>query len=172
LKDSIAIELSNYQRKDAIKSSIIDTSTNHKNGIYGFIGYPATKNGPKYAQKQMKNRPYLYYDKSLKTTDVSSFSYDDCLNILINYQHKKTIVNGVGPLKSTKMKGISGGPVFWVSSMKNLSNWNKLSIKLAGITIHTVEMYRYMAAVRIKTLIDAIDDNSQFQDEFDIFNIS
>jgi hypothetical protein len=169
LKDIIAIEISNMSRNDVIESNMIDLQVNYQHGLYAFLGYPSTKNGVVYKEHETKSRAYSYFDVSLKAIDVKSFQYDDSLNILIRYQHKETITNGVGPNKSVSMKGISGGPVFWIAPMNDLSSWNKDQIKLAGVVIHTVEGYEYMAAARIKVLVDYLTKN---QPDFQTIKIS
>ena len=101
---------------------------------------------------------------------ISSFQYDDRLNILIRYLYNKTISNGGFPQRGARMKGISGGPAFWISGMENLSDWDKCRVRLAGVVIHTVEQYEYMAAARIQMLVDAIHGESEVQSEFEIFS--
>ena len=93
----IAIEVTHLTPQNVFQCEMIDTSSEFKEGWYGFLGYPGTKNGLIYGSEKMKNRPYVYYDKSLEAKNVTSFQYDNRLNILIRYQHKKSISKGVGP---------------------------------------------------------------------------
>lgn len=171
LKDVIAVELDRAIKSEAVGIEMIDLQPSYQEGIYAFIGYPGTTNGAIYGKREMKNRSYSYFDMSRPASEIASFSYDDSLNIMIRYQHKKTISNGVGPSKGAKMKGISGGPVFRVSQMADLSKWNKERIKLAGIVIHTVERHEYMAAVRFKVLIDYFKGDQNLLREFESFQI-
>jgi hypothetical protein len=170
LKDIIAIELNKPPTNNIIDSSMIDLGSYYQNGFYAFIGYPGTKNGVIFKRREMKNHPYSYYDRSLKAENIDAFSYDDNLNILIRYQHQRIITNGTGPNIGTRMKGISGGPVFWVTSISDLSNWTNERIKLSGVVIHTVERHQYMAAVRLKVLIECLDNLKKCSD-FDTFQV-
>lgn len=172
LKDVIAIELDGIIKNDVICADMVDLQSGYQEGIYAFVGYPGTRNGGIYGTREMKNRAYSYFDMSLPASEVTSFTYDDGLNILIRYQHSQTITNGAGPSKGAKMKGISGGPVFWVSPLTDLPGWNKERIKLAGIAIHTVERYQYMAAVRIKVLIDYFNGDQGLAKEFESFQVT
>lgn len=172
LKDVIAIELAGIIKSDVICADMVDLQSGYQEGIYAFFGYPGTKNGVIYGTREMKNRAYSYFDMSHPASEVTSFTYDDGLNILIRYQHNQTITNGAGPRKGAKMKGISGGPVFWVSPLTDLSGWNKERIKLAGIAIHTVERHQYMAAVRIKVLIDYFNSDQDLVKEFESFQVT
>ncbi len=172
LKDVIAIELDRVIKSDVVSADMIDFQSGYQEGIYAFVGYPGTKNGVLYGTSEMKNRVYSYFDMSRPASWVTSFSYDDSLNILIRYQHKHTISNGAGPGKGAKMKGISGGPVFWISPKTDLSGWNKERIKLDGIAIHTVERHQYMAAVRLKVLIDYFKGDKDLLEEFESFQVT
>ena len=171
LKDIIAIELNKPRTNNIIDSNMIELGSHYQDGFYAFLGFPGTKNGSKYKENEIKNRPYAYYDRSIKAEDINVFSYEDSLNILIRYQHKKTITNGIGPNIGTKMKGISGGPVFWISSMSDLSNWTNERIKLSGIVFHTVERHQYMVAIRIKVLIECLEHMEECP-EFNSFQVT
>lgn len=172
LKDVIAIELDRIIKSDVVSTDMIDLQSGYQEGIYAFVGYPGTKNGVIYGTREMKNRAYSYFDMSRPASRVPSFTYDDSLNILIRYQHKQTITDGAAPSKGAKMKGISGGPVFWLSPLTDLSGWNKKRIKLAGIAIHTVELHQYMAAVRLKVLIDYFNGDQDLIEEFESFQVT
>ena len=170
LKDLIAIELRDIDTRREINTSI-NIANPDEDGIYAFMGYPGTKNGFIYRSRALKNRPYAYYDRSLRARDVTSFAYDDALNILIRYQRKKSVLKGLGPQHGPKMKGISGGPVFWITPMQDLADWTPDSIKLAGVVIHTVDAQKYMAAAKIGILSEVIDGVSKFQPEFECIEI-
>lgn len=163
LKDIVAVKLSGIEIKCAIAPNMFDDSNEYKEGLYGFIGYPGTKNGQAFDKTEMKNRPYSYVDKSISASKLKSFAYDDTLNIMIRYDNKKIIQNNMGPTKGPRMKGISGGPVFYLTSLKNLLKWSKERIKLSGVVIHTVEEKKYMAAVRINVILERLARCDEFE---------
>lgn len=171
IKDIMAIEIDNKLEKRVIKQSMLYLQTDYQEDFYAFLGYPGTKNGQKYKEKVMKNRPHSYWDKSIKANEVQSFQYDDKLNVLINYTAKKTIHKDSGPQKGVKMKGISGGPVLLITPPKNLSSFDDARVKLVGVVFHTLERKKYMSAVRLKVLSDYLLGNSNYQDEFETFEI-
>jgi hypothetical protein len=170
LKDLIAIEIRNIDTRRELITSI-NIANPDEDGIYAFMGYPGTKNGFIFRSRALKNRPYAYYDRSLRVRDVTSFSYDGALNVLVRYQRKKSVQKGFRPQHGPKMKGISGGPVFWITPMKDLADWTPDSVWLAGVVIHTVDAQKYMAAAKIGILTEVIDGVSKFQHEFECIEI-
>jgi hypothetical protein len=172
ISDLIVVEVTELSNSAAWNSAALDMSQAFRSGLYAFVGFPRTKNGRVYKQGQFKYRPYSHWDKSIKAKAVTSFTYDDAVNVLIQYQPKRVVPGHSkfaqrGPL----MKGISGGPVFWLGPLRNLSTWNLRRIQLAGVVIHTVELHQYMAGVRIKLAIDLIDGSSSQLNEFELLNL-
>lgn len=171
INDLIAIELRETLSEYAFKINDPKFEATFQDGLYAFAGYQGTKNKVKFGTQILRRRPYYYFGKSLQSRNIASFKYSDSQNILIRYTYKKTMTNGLGPQRGARMKGISGGPVFFISGMTNLLDWSIENVRLSGVVIHTVEHHQYMAAARLMTLAEVLEGSSAIQAEFEVFSV-
>jgi hypothetical protein len=94
--------------------SDIDGGAPAMHKYYAAVGFPKTKNGPRYGETVLKNRPYMYAGKASQDRTCYSVGLSPDMYLCFDILLKKTYTRTQKQVKAPKPHGISGGPIFYI----------------------------------------------------------
>lgn len=136
-----------------IPESALFAGVVNKNDYWSAVGYPVTKNKRIWKTDELTQKPYAYNGYPIHWNQIDSIKYGhQAIGLSINL--KKIYTSKQTEIKAPSPNRISGGPIFLVNNIKNLSE--TFEAKLIGLVTDKLPAGDGLIGISLISIIDAI----------------